>query len=178
MGEGITNEQAKYVFSWCTNSKVVYREGEGERGDLGKRLRESKWIMMGFNQISTTNKTFLSTPNHFTAYTCVIFLPSTKDPTAVIVVWCAQPLANSQAEMTRERDEVSVHHTDQRGRKWKECGGFGATIRPRKNKGGGGHREEEMRWGYCWSTATATKKVRVKGIRDEGYSRQSIRSNK
>ena len=40
-----------------------------ETGDLGQRSRESKWIMIGFNQISTTNKIFPGSANHFTIRT-------------------------------------------------------------------------------------------------------------
>ena len=83
MGEGTTNKE-DIVFSWHVNSKVVYREGEGERGDLGKRSRESKWIMIGSIKSAQPTKHSPVSPDHFTAYTSVTFLPSTRDPTATI----------------------------------------------------------------------------------------------
>ena len=47
----------------CANGKTVYgEEEEGNRGPGAKVERESKWIMIGFNQISTTNKTFPRIP--------------------------------------------------------------------------------------------------------------------
>ena len=109
MGEGTTIKE-DIVFSWHANSKVVYREGEGERGDLGKRSRESKWIMIGSIKSAQPTKHSPVSPDHFTAYTFVTFLPSTRDPTAAIKSRQARPLADSRAETMRESVEVSVHH--------------------------------------------------------------------
>ena len=96
-------------------SKIVYlvgaRTGEWYIGKgKGKRLRESKWIMIGSIKSAQPTKYSPVSPDHFTAYTLVTFLPSTRDPTAAIKSRQARPLADNRAETTREGDEVSVHH--------------------------------------------------------------------
>ena len=65
MGEGTTNEEG-IAFSWHVNGKVVHREGE--RGDLGKGSRESKWIMVSSTKLAQQAKHSPESPDHFTTY--------------------------------------------------------------------------------------------------------------
>lgn len=63
---GTTNEEETIVYLGNARTVEWYtRKRKGETGDLGQRSRESKWIMIGFNQISTTNKIFPRTPQPF-----------------------------------------------------------------------------------------------------------------
>jgi hypothetical protein len=64
MGEGGLGTKSESIVSGKrANGRTVHGEGEGGNRRPGvKRSRERKWIMIGFNEISTTNKTFPRVP--------------------------------------------------------------------------------------------------------------------
>jgi hypothetical protein len=68
-GEGTTNEVVKYRKSrQSANSRTVYGEEEGERGDPGQRSRESKWIMIGSIKSAQSTKHSPGAPNRITIH--------------------------------------------------------------------------------------------------------------
>ena len=114
---------------------------KGETGDLGQRSRESKWIMIGFNQISTTNKIFPGSPNHFTIRISND-LPAFQDypiPLPYFDMRCRLSMAERRYVI---REGLFRHfrkrykHRALAAKKEikRSVGGLEATIRPRKTR--------------------------------------------
>ena len=119
---------------------MVNGEGEGGNRDLGQRSRESKWIMIGFNQISTTNKIFPRTPNRFTIHTShdlPTFQQKIQHPPRLFFHGRAE---TCQELVHRFRGKRYKHRTPV-AKAEKSVGGPEATIRTGKTREGEHRRE-------------------------------------
>lgn len=130
---------------------------KGEAGDLGQRSRESKWIMISFNQISTTNKTFPRIPQpvyhpHISRFANLSMKTQLSLPYSGVLVDDRAKTSRGGGENFSpfSRRGISTGRLSPGEGAGKIVGGFETTIRARNNERAEEGAKETIR-GYCQS---------------------------